>query len=233
MMKAILLRDLRAYLNFWIMMLIIMILYTLLNLWFGSVDGIVGFLVVFLPSISVMILFAGDSEMMLHTAAMPVTRSDIVKGKYLSTYVIGISMLLITTLLMGILSRWYINAGVDFLMLLSIRGLVFMLLPMTLIMSVSYPFLFRFGVRFASMVIGVVIMMTYAVLTVLAERLFIESLNLDRRGIFVVTMGLLRAAEERFGVYLFYGITFLLMFILLKGSLMLALYWVSRKDLKE
>ncbi len=230
-MKRIVIRDLRAYRTFWMLEVIVTLLYTYLNIRFGSIDGIVGFLLVFLPPIAVMVLFLGDADLIGQMAALPITRAEMVLGKYLSTYLICFSIIGGTIVMMGMLGIWYELAMDDFWTLLSVKGLIFALLPMTIIMSISYPFLFRYGFRIGTMLISGSVFLSYAIVTILSERYLKKYLVLDRRGVFAMMMEVFRIGQDRFGALSFYLGLIVIMTTMLLGSIKLSLHWMRAKDL--
>ncbi len=231
-MKAILWRDFRAYRTFWMLQFVLTLLYTFLNLRFGSIDGIVSFLVVFLPPIAVLVLFLGDVELMSHMAAMPVTRKEMVVGKYVSTYLFCISMIGLTISIMGILGFWYGLAKADFLTLLTPRGFIFAILPMTLIISIAYPFLFRYGFQIGTMLIAASVMLCYSIMTVAGESWLKNTLQVSRRGSFVLMMEVFRLGEQRIGAVGLYGGLSVAVIVMLYASVKLSIRWVQEKDFK-
>lgn len=231
-MKAIVMRDFRAYRTFFILLVIVMLLYSYLNIRFGSVDGIVGFLVIFIPSIAGVVLFLGDGELLAHMMALPISRRELVVGKYLSTYLFGVSMYIITISIIWLLSSHYINARADFEMLISVKGLIFAFIPMTLIVSCTYPFLFKYGIGVVSIAISWFIMVFYGIGTVFGEDYLKRVLGYERHGIFVAIMALFTQGEKNFGKFLFYGSILAFLSVLVIGSVSLSVYWIERKDFK-
>lgn len=231
-MKALLLRNLRAYRTFFLLMFLIMLLYTYLNLRLGSVDGITGFLVVFIPSITGVVLFLGDYELMPLFASMPVSRRDLVLSKYFSTYLIGGTLLFATLLILWILSFYYTKARADFLLLLSPKGFAFAIMPITFIVSISYPLLFRYGLQLGVKLVLMSFAFLYGFGMIVAEKILLDSLNLSRRGIFVAFMGLFELGETQVGAMPFYTAIYLILGTLIVGSIWISVQCVKTKDIQ-
>ncbi len=229
-MKALLLRDLRAYRTFFLLLITVMILYSLLIFKVGSVNGLVGFLVVFLPSIAGVVLFLGDQELMQLTASLPVSRTQLVASKYLSTYLFGSILVILTIAITWLFSGSFFNARVDFLELISMRGFLFSILPITLIVSISYPVLFRYGLGLGAKILLVGFALLYGVGMIVMERVVGRWLMVQRSGIFATAMALFARGETRFGVVLFDGGLMVLLLVLMIGSILLSVYWINRKD---
>lgn len=229
-MKALLLRNFRAYRTFFLLLIMVMILYSLLVFRVGSVNGLVGFLVVFLPSIAGIVLFLGDQELMQHTASLPISRTQLVVSKYLSTYLFGGVLVILTIAITWLFSGSFFYARVDFLELISMRGFLFAILPITVLVSISYPVLFRFGLGLGAKILLVSFALSYGIGMIVMERLVGRWLLVQRSGIFAAAMALFARGEERFGVIVFDGGLIALLLILMIGSLFLSIYWVHRKD---
>lgn len=229
-MKALLLRDLRAYRTFFLLLITVMILYSLLIFQVGSVNGLVGFLVVFLPSIAGIVLFLGDQELMQHTASLPISRTQLVVAKYLSTYLFGSVLVILTIAITWLFSGSFFNARVDFLELISMRGFLFSILPITVIVSISYPVLFRYGLGLGAKILLVGFALLYGIGMIIMERVIGSWLMVERSGIFAAAIALFARGEERFGVILFDGGLMTLLLTLMIGSLFLSIYWIHRKD---
>jgi hypothetical protein len=229
-MKALLLRDLRAYRTFFLLLITVMILYSLLIFRVGAVNGLVGFLVVFLPSIAGIVLFLGDQELMQHTASLPVSRTQLVVAKYLSTYLFGGVLVILTIAITWLFSGYFFNARVDFLELISMRGFLFAILPITVLVSISYPVLFRFGLGLGAKILLVGFALSYGIGMIIMERVIGSWLMVQRSGIFAAAMALFARGEARFGIVLFDGGLMVLLLILMIGSIALSVYWIHRKD---
>lgn len=230
-MKSLILRDLRAFKTFFILMMTLMVFYSYLNIRFGSVDGIIGFIIVFLTTITGMVLFLGDSELIPYTASLPVSRRQLVVSKYLSTYMFTFVIIVGTIFITWFLGSTYIDAQSDFIELVSIRGLLFAFLPVTILVSVAYPFLFKFGFNTGARILLFAIMIIYAVTTVLGERFFHQFLTPGRRGIFILFMNIFKYYEEILGKAQFYGITLIIMSAMLSFSVMLSIHFMRSKDI--
>jgi hypothetical protein len=207
-----------------------MILYSLLIFQVGSVNGLVGFLVVFLPSIAGIVLFLGDQELMQHTASLPISRTQLVVAKYLSTYLFGSVLVILTIAITWLFSGSFFNARVDFLELISIRGFLFSILPITVIVSISYPVLFRYGLGLGAKILLVGFALLYGLGMIVMERVIGSWLMVERSGIFTAAMALFARGEARFGVILFDGGLMALLLTLVIGSVALSVYWINRKD---
>jgi hypothetical protein len=229
-MKALLLRDFRAYRTFFLLLITVMTLYSLLVFKVGAVNGLVGFLVVFLPSIAGIVLFLGDQELMQLTASLPVSRTQLVASKYLSTYLFGTVLVILTIVITWLFSGSFFNARVDFLELISMRGFLFSILPITLIVSISYPVLFRYGLGLGAKIILIGFALLYGIGMIVMERVVGRWLMVQRSGIFASAMALFKWGETRFGVVLFDGGLMALLLVLMIGSIFLSIYWIHRKD---
>lgn len=230
-MKPLILRDLRAYGAFFAYMILTMILYALLILKVGNGNGLVGFLVVFVPSITGVVLFVGDQELIQHIAALPVTRTQMVLAKYLSTYLYGTVMLGVTIGITWLVSRWLIGTGYDLEQLLTLRGLLFAILPMLLIVHVAYPLLFRFGLSVGVRIVLGMFALLYGVGILVMERLIQQWLHVKRHGIFANAMALFEYVERQMGRTSFYILLIGSMGLLVAGSILLSVYWMRRRDL--
>lgn len=229
-MKALLLRNLRAYRTFFLLMITVMILYSLLVFRVGSVNGLVGFLVVFLPSIAGIVLFLGDQELLQHTASLPISRMQLVVSKYLSTYLFGGVLVILTIAITWLFSGYFFNARVDFLELISMRGFLFAILPITVLVSISYPILFRFGLGLGAKILLISFALLYGIGMIVMERVVGSWLMVQRSGIFASAMALFARGETRFGVVLFDGGLMVLLLVLMIGSILLSVFWIHRKD---
>lgn len=230
-MKSLILRDLRAFKTFFILMLVVMVLYSYLNIRFGSVDGIIGFIIVFLTSNTVIVLFLGDSELIPFTASLPVSRSQLVLSKYMSTYMFTSIILIGTSFITWFLGSTYIDAQSDFFQLVSIRGFIFAYLPMTILVSISYPVLFKFGLNSAARILLFGIIIAYAVTTVLGERFFHQFTTPGRRGIFILFMNIFKHFEALVGKVPFYSMLITLMVAMLSLSIILSIHFMKIKDI--
>jgi hypothetical protein len=211
-------------------MITVMILYSLLVFRVGSVNGLVGFLVVFIPSIAGIVLFLGDQELMQHTASLPISRMQLVLSKYLSTYLFGGVLVILTIVITWLFSGYFFNARVDFLELISMRGFLFAILPITVLVSISYPILFRFGLGLGAKILLVGFALLYGIGMIVMERVVGRWLMVQRSGIFASAMALFKWGETRFGVLLFDGGLLVLILTLIIGSIFLSIYWIHRKD---
>jgi ABC-type transport system involved in multi-copper enzyme maturation permease subunit len=229
-MKALLLKDFRAYSLFGIGMLIIMFLYSYLNIRFGSVDGIIGLLVVIIPAISGFVLFAGDHALLYFISSLPVSRKRIVLSKYLSTLLFSGFLVLVTIGIIFGLSFFYPDAKSDLIALLTLKGLLFTTIPVTSIIIVSYPLFFKYGLNIAVRIIMFIFALFYGVGIVLIENIAKKMILLERHGIFYTVMKLLEQYESDFGTSI-YLIILLLMCLLLCSSITLSIYWFSKKDI--
>ena len=230
-MKALISRDFRAYRTFFILQIIIMLLYSYLNIKVGSVDGIVGFLVVFLPAMAGVILFIGDQELIPYMASLPVSRKELVIGKYVSTYLFGLIMVSITIGICWFLSYDYPNAKVDFEALISLKGFLFAITPITFIVSMTYPILFKFGLKIGVRIILGCFALLYGIGSIVGERFVRQWLAVPRRGIFAAAMALLSKGETVMSYTLFYLIFMGVLMVLIVGSILLSIHSIQQKDI--
>lgn len=229
-MRSLLLRDIRAYIYFFIGILIIMVLYSLLVYKVGSPNGLVGFLVVYIPSIVGIVLFVGDHELLIYTAAMPVSRNQLVLAKYISAYFFGIAMLIFTVLITWYLSGTFENSRIDLVNLISLKGALFSILPISLIVSISYPFLFRFGISTGTKILMGAFALVYAIGSMIGERMIQSWLSVPRGGIFANAMALFEHAEKSIGAITFYSMLITMISLLLIASIALSINWINKKD---
>lgn len=228
-MKALILKDFRAYRLFYTLILLLIFLYAYLNVRFGSVDGIIGFLVVFLPSLSAVILFIGDEPVLYYVTALPTNRKSIVLSKYTNTY---LSTVILLTVIFGVI--YYLSfsnpdAKADLEMLLTLKGILFSVTPTTLIVSICYPLLFRYGLKTGVRILMGVFAVAYGLGIVLVERLLKMNFLLERRGIFYSSMKALEHYEEANGT-LSYWIFLIFLITLLLVSMTLSVKWFNKKD---
>jgi len=230
-MKALLLRDFRAYRYFFLLLLIVMLLYAYLIYQTGSADGLLGLILVFIPSIAVVILFLGDNALISLSASLPVTRTQLVVGKYVSTYIFG-GMLVISSIVITWFLSYTINIlKLDLHQLLTLPGLLVAILPITVIVSVSYPCLFKFGFNLGAKILLIIFTVIYCLGLVVAERFVLSWLNVQRRGIFAAAMAIMYKGEDRFGAFGFYFTLIAIVIMLFFGSLWLSVNWMKRKDI--
>ncbi len=230
-MKALILRDLRAYKVVYILLMIVMILYSYLNIRFGSVDGIIGFQLIMMPSFAGMILFIADDELIPLFASLPVTRKHLVLSKYLSTYIIAIILIGFTYLIIWYLGMDYPDAQKDLGRLLSTQGLLFSFIPITLIVSVCYPFLFRYGLKIAVRILMASFAVLYGIGMMVLERMVQANLLVPRRGVFIAAMTLFNHLEYTMTPLLLYSMSITALILLLAVSVCLSLKWFGVKDI--
>jgi len=231
-MKALVMKDLRAYMIFYIPIMIVMILYTYLNIRVGSVDGIIGLLLIFMPSVAGIIIFGGDSELLPLIASLPTSRKAMVRSKYLSALCVGVVLISFTYGIIGYLSVGYPGASHALKDLLSPQGFVFAFLPMMIIVSVCYPLLFKYGFKMGVRVVLGFFVFTYGMGMVVAERLIMSRLEVRGRGVFNSFMALFDYWEGYINSTLLYGGTGIVLVLLLVGSYRLSNYWFLGKDLE-
>lgn len=229
-MKALILRDFRAYRIFFMLQVVIMLLYSYLNIRVGSVDGIVGFLVVFLPALAGVILFIGDQELIPYMASLPVSRKELVVGKYISTYLFGLTMVGITIGICWFLSSDYPNAKVDLEALISLRGFLFAISPITIIVSTTYPLFFKFGLKIGVRIVLGFFAVSYGIGFVFAEKFIRQQLSVPRRGIFASAMAIFSRAEDTIGYAAFYVVFIGILAVFILGSVFLSVHVVKQKD---
>jgi hypothetical protein len=208
-----------------------MLFYSYLNIRFGSVDGIIGFIIVFLTSNTAMVLFLGDSELIPLTAALPVSRKQLVLSKYISTYLFTLLIIVGTSVITWFLASTYIDAQSDLFQLVSLRGFVFAFMPMTIMISISYPLLFKFGFNSGARIVLFAIMISYAVTTVLGDRFFHQFTTPGRKGIFILFMNIFKHFEDSIGKVQFYSLTLTLMVTTLLLSMILSIHFMRTKDI--
>lgn len=231
-MIALIKRDLRSYRTLMIIQLLIMGLYAYLNIRFGSIDGIVGFLVIFLPTATALIMFLGDYTLQAYFTALPVNRKDIVLSKYISTLIVCLMMLVITIGIMWFLSYNYPNARVDLKHLLSPRGYLFALLPMSLIISITYPVLFKYGFSVGARILIVTLFLSYAIGTIAGENFIKLTVSVTRRGIFPVAMAFLKHIETKVEPLILYTSISLILILFMSVSVFLSVRCYKIKDIQ-
>lgn len=229
-MRALFMKDLRAFIDVFLLGLVMMFLYSFLIYKTGSFDGLVGFLVVYVPSIIGVVLFLGDNELIKHNAAMPIKREALVISKYLSTYVFGFAMVALTILITGGFVLFMGAAKLDFSKLLTLPGILFAILPVSFIVSLSYPLLFKFGLQLGVKIVLGFFALFYGVGALLVERLVQKNLYVSNDGIFAAAMSLMKYYEEKAGALLFYGLLIALLVLIIFGSVLLSIHWIRKKD---
>lgn len=230
-MKALIYKDLRAYKFFYMAFMVVMLLYSYLNIQFGSVEGIIGFLLILVPSAAGMILFLGDGELLALIATMPTARKEIVFAKYLSTYLISGVLIAFTYVIIWFLSRSYPGARQDLSLLLSLRGILFAVMPITFIVSICYPLLFRYGFSLGVRILLGGFALSYGLGMVIMENVIGSKLKVPRRGVFQAAMSFFQYLENLVNKYLLYSGIILLLFLLLFGSVRISRIWYEKKDL--
>lgn len=230
-MKALILRNLRAYIWFFVLQVVLMLLYTALIFKTGNIGGLIGFLVVFLPSFAGIVLFLGDKNQIDHTASLPVNRSEIVSAKYLSTYIFGLGMITVTILITWITSFFFELALDELSMLLSLPGILFAIIPISLIVSVTYPLLFKFGLALGVKILFGVFALMYGIGFIVLEKVVQVRLYVQNHGIFAAAMALFRYAEDSFGKSLFYIVFCSAIVLMISASVYISIRWMRKKDI--
>lgn len=232
-MKVLILRDLRAYSTFFLLIFTIMILYSYLNIRFGTVDGIVGFLLILGPSAASIVLFAGDEGLMTLFCSLPTSRKSLVLSKYLSTVIISTALIISVMLILWVLGNSYPHAFSDLVRLLSPKGLLFAYLPAILIVCISYPFIFRYGLKIGVRILIIFMSISYGGGIVLLEEIIENNFLLERRGIFFEVMTVLDKFVQQVSPLLFYSGILLFLIIMIAGSITLSLKWFKKRDIIE
>lgn len=230
-MKALILRDIRAYQFFYMLLMIIMILYAYLNIRFGSTDGIIGFLLIMIPSFAGALLFIGDDGLIPLFASLPVNRRQLVISKYLSSFLIATLLILFSYSILGILGINYSDAKDDLGLLLTVKGILFSVIPVTLVICTCYPFLFRYGLKMGVRILMGGFAFVYGIGMMALERLVQANLRVPRRGVFIAGMTLFRHLESLTNPLVLYAMIILGLIILLITSLTLSIRWFSLKDI--
>jgi ABC-type transport system involved in multi-copper enzyme maturation permease subunit len=229
-MKSLILKDYRAYSLYYKLILVISFLYSYLNIRFGSVDGIIGFLVVLLPALSGVILFIGDEAIYYYLTALPNSRKSIVLSKYISTYLFTSVIILVTIGIIYALSFNYPDAKSDLNELLTLRGFLFALMPITLIVSFCYPLLFKFGLKIGVKIAMGFFAVLYGLGIVVLERVIRMTILIQRGGIFHSIMKYLDYYEETHSTIIYY-LVLVLLFVMLMISIFLSVHWYQKKDI--
>lgn len=207
-----------------------MAIYSYMTLILDAIDGLVGFLLIYLPAFSGVILFLGDHTLTPHIASLPISRKELVVGKYLSTYFFGISMVIVVTIITWAVSLFDPKAFLDLNNLISVKGILFSLTPITVIVSVSYPILFKYGLNIGVRIVLGLMAVGYSYGLIMLEDKIKAAMMLDRRGLFPVGMALIDKFESQLGP-MFY-VLYVLGFVLLIGtSVALSFFWIRNKDI--
>lgn len=188
-MKALINKDIKTYFLLMLGMLVIILLYSYLCIRFGSIKGILGLTVIMLPSIVGIILFIGDYQLHHLILSMSVSRKTFVISKYISTLLISITLIGISVLIMYILSLKYTDAKLQIDQLLSLKGLIFCMTPVTLIISICYPLLFKYGLKVGVRIVMGSFALLYGMGMVVAEKWIQSNFIVPGGGIFNAFIG--------------------------------------------
>lgn len=228
-MKALINKDIKAYTLLMLGMLIIIILYTYLCVRFGSIKGVLGLMVVMLPSFVAIIVYIGDYQLHQLVLSMPVSRKTFVISKYISTLLFSITLIGICVLIMYLLSLKYAEAQLELEQLLTLKGLIFCMTPITLIISVCYPLLFKYGLKVGVRIVMGSFALLYGMGMVVMEKWIQAHFLVSGGGIFNAFIGV-------FNHYDYLGTGFYLTIILtLVGLLLLSvassIHTLKQKDI--
>jgi hypothetical protein len=201
-------------------------------LWFDSVDGILAFVLILIPSWSGVILFIGDRELIPLFTSFPTSRKEMVEAKYISSFTIGILLIVFTYGIMWYLSFDFPNAQSYMLSLMSMKGLIFSLTPLTVIVSVSYPFLFRYGFSKGVRILLIGFVVLYSAGITAGERIIQAYYLVPRRGFFQAIMTVFEHMEVRFNNLVLYGMILLFLTVTLVVSIKVSVHWFSAKDIE-
>ena len=230
-MKNLIIRDIRVFGTFFSIIFGVMMIYTALNLWSGSIDGIISFQVVLLPVIFTIVLFISDNELLPVTASMPVERKDIVLSKYASTFILVTSVLLITVFTVIVLGFFYENAKKDIMNLFSLRGIIFIFAPSVFVTTFTYPFLFKYGFSLGVKILAGLLVTLNAISMIVVEGIIERTILLRRRGFFQVIMEYLDYIEVDKNLTWIYVLCLAAFTILIFTSIKFSIRWFTRKDL--
>jgi len=225
-MKALINKDIKAYTLLMLGILVIIILYTYLCIRFGSIKGILGLTVIILPSIVGIIVFIGDHQLHYLILSMSVSRKTFVISKYISTLLFSITLIGISVLIMYLLSFKYTDAKLELDQLLSLRGLIFCMTPITLIISVCYPLLFKYGLKIGVRIVMGSFALLYGMGMVVAEKWIQSNFLVPGGGIFNAFIGV-------FNHYNHLGTGFYLIIILTLAGILLLSVMFSVHTLKQ
>lgn len=188
-MKALINKDIKAYTLLMLGMLVIIILYTYLCIRFGSIKGLLGLTVIMLPSIVAIIVFIGDYQLHHLVLSMPVSRKTFVISKYICTLLFSVILIGICVLIMYLLSFKYTDAQLELEQLLTLKGLMFCMTPITLIISVCYPLLFKYGLKIGVRIVMGSFALLYGMGMVVAEKWIQSHFLVPGGGIFNAFIG--------------------------------------------
>lgn len=222
-------KDLRAYNLVLLGMVIILLLYTYLCVRFGSVKGILGFTIVMLPAMISIIVYIGDYQLHNLLLSFPVSRRTFVVSKYASTYLVCYSLIALCVLVLFILSLSYPEAKDELMRLLTLKGLLFCVTPITLIVSICYPLLFRFGLRLGVKLVMSSFALLYGMGMVAAEKWIQSRYLVPGGGFFNAIFGLMNHNSQLGNG--FYLLALLGILVLIFTSVYLSVRGVARKDI--
>ncbi|MBI9011357.1 MAG: ABC-2 transporter permease [Clostridiales bacterium] len=228
-MKALINKDIKAYTLLMLGMFVIIILYSYLCIRFGSIKGILGLTVVMLPSIVGIIVFIGDYQLHHLILSMSVSRKIFVISKYISTLLFSIILIGISVLIMYLLSFEYTDAKLEIDQLLSLRGLIFCMTPITLIISVCYPLLFKYGLKIGVRIVMGTFALLYGIGMVVAQKWIQSNFLVPGGGIFNAFIGVFNHYDHLGTV--FYLIIILMLAGILLLSVMFSIHTLKQKDI--
>ena len=229
-MKAMINKDIKAYGLLMLGIFIIVLLYCYLCVRLGSIKGILGLTVIMIPAIVSIVVFIGDHQMHHLLLSMPVSRKSFVISKYVSTCLFSALIIGLSVLILFILSTVYVDAKGELSRLISLRGLLFCMTPVTLIVSICYPLLFRYGLKIGVRVVMSVFALLYGLGMVAAEKIIQSHFLVPGGGIFNAYIGLLNHFDSLGN--LFYFTLILILMLLLVISTFISIHSIKKKDIQ-
>jgi ABC-2 type transport system permease protein len=109
-------------------------------------------------------------------SSLPIKRSTYVLAKYLSTYSILVGVLLLTLLLQLILTIFSFHGSLP---VITIRSIIYLFFPLTLLFSFYFPLHFKIGSMVEKKIIFVVIIVLLSLLLTAIGFLVIVSFEID------------------------------------------------------
>jgi len=213
---------------------------TSISLWammddFGGIAlGFITFLTVAMCFLTSLIFILVDTTAKTDTtyAGFPIERAEIVLARYASSFMLTIYSLSLVVFTIWVLSAISNESDKAFAILLSIRGVIGIFVFLILIISFSYPFIFKFGTSK-----GTVIYLSVMMFIGLLEPL-ISFLNKALSGIIVIDLSVFKTAFESTIKFVrllptteIYLLLFSLLLVTVFTSILLSIRFYSKRDL--
>lgn len=188
----------------------------------------------FYPLLLPTVLLLSDQAYLTLLHSLPVSRKQYVLAKYAGGVLFAGCVLSIGCLYGFIVTRYIQPDGISFQQLFSLKGISFMLLPVILMNSVTFPIYFAFSKEKGSFVLIIVliaILLGSIIGLVYAEKSLVTEIYYEEADIFPVLMYQLGMFIDRIGSRLFIAMIFCGSIAVGMVSVLASLTIVRHKDI--